>query len=306
MSKKITTIVFIILATLTVVVGSLVWIINLLHFDLATVFRYIAIFLFVLNAFISIAVCVFAIRNVLKDKKLMLNEFCLGGFLTAINVFYLDYIYILKNWSALGNIIANTCGILSLIFYFVCCILVTCVVAPKQPNHFLGVFFAYIPFLILGLASVSAIALSYISISFAVSFIILSALGMCLSIIAGARELKGKEYGFELNVTALLCEVLQFILYCTAVSEATYTYMILLCFCGIAAIIAGGVLISQSVEFGFILTAFGIIAVLVWIFILNLLLNTTNTICAISMIVAILLYMSNAIKMHQKTIEQKF
>jgi hypothetical protein len=302
MKKKVATAVTLILGAFTTIMGYFVWALDILISSAYDSFS--SIFFSALCSCLIIAVIcgiivltVFAVRKVLLNRNLA-YEFCLICYALAISIFVFDVIFTMSKWNTAVTIIANIGGIGSLIFYFVSCILLH-----NQKNYFLATFFAFIPFYILGIASSATTTLNNVPISYAVGFIILGLFSIILSLVGGILTRKNKPYGFELNVTAILFEVLQLIIFCAMATETISIVVMILCFCGVAAIAVGGILISQSVEFGFVITSFGIIALLVWIGLLMFSFSILISISAIAMIIAIILFMSNAVKMNNTLVK---
>jgi hypothetical protein len=88
-------------------------------------------------------------------------------------------------------------------------------------------------------------------------------------------------------------------------ASLTSLVYVLLSFCGVAVVAAGGILISQQIEFGFTITAFGLIFLVAWVGMIWINFSAILAITAVVIAVTILIFMANAIRAYGLTNESK-
>jgi hypothetical protein len=293
MDKRIVSAVLTIISTVMMVVGCALWCSKVVPITDYGWLRFLFMALFLIVAVVGIASTVLQVITVLK-KKNWAYELCLISFACAISIFIVDMFFTIKYWVSAINIVINLVGILSLV-----CNLFASIYTPKQSHAFLGTLFAFVPFLILTIFSISANILGIMSAGYLVGFIAFGFLAILLSYIGAMRTVKGKIYGFELNISALLFEALMFIILCTYMASLSSLVYVLLSFCGVAVVAAGGILISQQIEFGFTITAFGLIFLVVWIGMIWITFSAILALTAVVMAITILIFMANAVRAHE-------
>lgn len=168
------------------------------------------------------------------------------------------------------------------------------VIMPKFKGALYSVncFFALLSSLFLGWA---ALYKGVDSVWVALMFVF-GALGAVVAGLGGGISQKNGERAFSLSLFALLIMAGQFIFACAMCTQMDGIIHMLLAFCGLILAIIGGVLIVDTNESGFIVVAFGIISLLVWVLYTMFMLDKAIALGLISVMVSVILSAASVLK----------
>ena len=131
---------------------------------------------------------------------------------------------------------------------------------------------------------------------YTVVFVLFGVLGAVLSAVEAVRVAKGGKSSLNLLVLTLLAVAGQYIALCAVCTQINVLVHLVLGMSSIILVIAGGVLIADSNESGFIIVSLGIIAALVWLFILAVFVNAAIALGLICIAICLALLAGLALK----------
>ncbi|MDE6790689.1 MAG: hypothetical protein K2J61_03100 [Clostridia bacterium] len=131
---------------------------------------------------------------------------------------------------------------------------------------------------------------------YTIVFALFGVAGAVLSAVEAVRVAKGGKGSLNLMVLALLAIAGQYIGLCTMCTQINGLVHLVLGMSSIILVIAGGVLIADSNESGFIIVSLGIIAALVWLFLLAVFVNAAIALGLVCIAVCLALLAGLALK----------
>lgn len=200
---------------------------------------------------------------------------------------------VISLWDVAWVAVMNLCVIFSVIIT-----VIAMVFARKPKGYTLSYVGGYLSFM----AFITGMFYTYFGrvSNFMAVFIIFGLLSCALPLASAKRAKRGKGLSFELTVLGLLFQAGIFLLlatYCSLFGGMVYT---MLGMGSVITIAVGGILVADNLESGFVILAFGIIFMLVWLFLICFNFGFWLLCSAVFTDAAVIIYMSQSILMRRK------